>query len=338
MRRPSPRARGAVVRTGSSRAGPARSTRVVGGATVTNCHMPAQRPFAGRCSMSHRSPRRMQNVARRSSGRRLRLARGGDPLLHAGGERLAVLPHGADQALRRAGGADGRAELHQRGVEVADAPRRAGSPRRAARAGPGSRGRAGRSRCGRCGRGRARRCRRRSAHGGRRRSTRRPRRCTGRRRAASSSSSRSRGSWPPCSATTVLAAALEVAGAGVIAEPLPHAQHVLLVGGGEVGERREPLEEPVEVRDDRRDLRLLEHRLADEHVVRVGGGGVAVVDAATAGVRWRSVVPGSRRRSKSSGRRTQHGSILRGMSSRIIGEILESHSGLQSENRAVRFP
>ena len=65
---------------------------------------------------------------------------------------------------------------------------------------------------------------------------------------------------------------MQVAGAAVVAEPLPQLQHVLLVGGGEVGERREGGEEPLEVRDDGGDRGLLEHDLADPDAVRVAVG------------------------------------------------------------------
>jgi hypothetical protein len=60
---------------------------------------------------------------------------------------------------------------------------------------------------------------------------------------------------------------LEIARPAVIAQPLPEQEHVLLVGSRQVGQRRKPLEEAVKIRDDRRHLRLLKHRLADQHVI-----------------------------------------------------------------------
>ncbi len=63
---------------------------------------------------------------------------------------------------------------------------------------------------------------------------------------------------------------LEVAGPGVIAQALPRSEDMLLVGAGQRGEVWKLKEETVEIRNDCADLRLLEHRFADEDVIRVG--------------------------------------------------------------------
>jgi hypothetical protein len=55
----------------------------------------------------------------------------------------------------------------------------------------------------------------------------------------------------------------------VVAQSLPQPQHGLLVRRREVIHRGQRLDEAVEVGDHRSDLRLLEHRLADQHVVGV---------------------------------------------------------------------
>src|SRR5436305_1489399 len=55
----------------------------------------------------------------------------------------------------------------------------------------------------------------------------------------------------------------------VVAQPFPELQHVLLVGGGEVGQRWKGCQEALEVWDDRDNGRLLEHDLADPDAVRV---------------------------------------------------------------------
>ena len=60
-------------------------------------------------------------------------------------------------------------------------------------------------------------------------------------RAASASGVR--GNAPPCVAMTILRAAVQVAGAGVVAEPAPQFHHRLDRRGGQIGQRREALEE-----------------------------------------------------------------------------------------------
>ena len=65
-----------------------------------------------------------------------------------------------------------------------------------------------------------------------------------------------------------LRGAVQVAGAGVIAEAGPEVQHFV---DGRVGQRhdvRKARNETLEVRDHRRDLRLLQHDLRHPHAVR----------------------------------------------------------------------
>jgi hypothetical protein len=62
---------------------------------------------------------------------------------------------------------------------------------------------------------------------------------------------------------------VQVAGAAVVAESLPEAQHLLFGGGGQVAQGGEGVQEAVEVRHDGGDGRLLKHDLADPDVVRV---------------------------------------------------------------------
>ncbi|MCY1532437.1 hypothetical protein D9M68_677120 [compost metagenome] len=62
-------------------------------------------------------------------------------------------------------------------------------------------------------------------------------------------------------ARDLLGAAMQVAGAGVIAQPGPIGHHVFLAGRGQGSHVREAFKEAVVVGDDRRDLRLLQHDL-----------------------------------------------------------------------------
>jgi hypothetical protein len=64
---------------------------------------------------------------------------------------------------------------------------------------------------------------------------------------------------------------VEVPRAAVIPEALPQPQHVLLVCGSQAFDRGKTSDKTLEIRDDGGDLRLLEHRLADEHAIRVQG-------------------------------------------------------------------
>src|SRR5690606_15312418 len=62
--------------------------------------------------------------------------------------------------------------------------------------------------------------------------------------------------------------AVEVAGAGVVAEPLPRLEHVVERRVGERGERREALDPALVVRDRGLYARLLEHDLRNPDAVR----------------------------------------------------------------------
>ena len=79
-------------------------------------------------------------------------------------------------------------------------------------------------------------------------------------------------------------AVAQAAGAVVVAEALPEAQHVVERRRGEVLEARVGGEERLVLGDHARHLRLLQHDLADEDGVRVGGaapGQVAAVGRRT---------------------------------------------------------
>jgi len=62
---------------------------------------------------------------------------------------------------------------------------------------------------------------------------------------------------------------MKVTRPAVVAQPLPQAQYVLLARPRKRMNRRPASHEPPVVRHHRRDLRLLQHRLADKHAVRV---------------------------------------------------------------------
>ncbi len=62
---------------------------------------------------------------------------------------------------------------------------------------------------------------------------------------------------------------MELPRAAVIAEALPEPQHLGLGRGCQRGDRRQGLRESLEVRNDRGDLRLLEHDFAQPDVVGV---------------------------------------------------------------------
>ena len=88
-------------------------------------------------------------------------------------------------------------------------------------------------------------------------------------RSAASSAGQRRGRLPPRVGHDLLGGALECDRAAVVAETLPRLEHGLERCGGErleCGEVGEPL---LEAALDARDLRLLQHHLADEHRVRV---------------------------------------------------------------------
>lgn len=56
----------------------------------------------------------------------------------------------------------------------------------------------------------------------------------------------------------------------VVAEALPEAQHLLLVGRRECSERGPAVHEATEIIHHRGDLGLLEHCFADQHVIGIG--------------------------------------------------------------------
>ncbi len=73
---------------------------------------------------------------------------------------------------------------------------------------------------------------------------------------------------------------VQVPRAAVIAEPFPQPQDVVLVGGGQGGQRGKASQEPLEIWDDGRHRRLLQHDLADPDAVRVARsapGKIAIV-------------------------------------------------------------
>lgn len=63
--------------------------------------------------------------------------------------------------------------------------------------------------------------------------------------------------------------AVEVSGAGVVAEAFPCAEHGLFIGVGERLEVGELFHPSLEVGDDGDDLSLLEHKLRNQNFVRV---------------------------------------------------------------------
>ena len=73
---------------------------------------------------------------------------------------------------------------------------------------------------------------------------------------------------------------VQVAGAAVVAKPLPEEQHILLGSRGQVRHAGKRAHETLEVGDYGRDLRLLQHDLADPDAIRVA------VAAPRAGRRW----------------------------------------------------
>jgi len=74
----------------------------------------------------------------------------------------------------------------------------------------------------------------------------------------------------------------EIAGARVVTEPLPGVKNVMFRGGGERGKIREPDEPFIIIREDGRDLGLLEHELGDENRVGIGGAAPGKIAAAFA--------------------------------------------------------
>ncbi len=232
-------------------------------------HSPPQMPAAGRFSNrivpgafddehAHRALRQRFSRPRRRQRR--------DALLDA---RDAIARDGTVAAARRAARADRRAEIHQRlrvRFDVAFGQQRVGdAPQFALR--PSARPDSPRCRDG--ARARASRCRR------------------GSRRAAPNANaaiaaavvrpmpgsvasvSTSRGNSPPMLGDDRLRRRMQVMRAAVVAESAPVLEHAIVRRGGQrahVGERGE---KALVVRDDRRDLRLLQHDLGQPDPVRV---------------------------------------------------------------------
>jgi len=63
--------------------------------------------------------------------------------------------------------------------------------------------------------------------------------------------------------------AVQIARAGVVAQPAPHGEYVILGGGGEAGKVGKALEEALVIRHDCGDLRLLQHDFRQPDPVRV---------------------------------------------------------------------
>ena len=61
---------------------------------------------------------------------------------------------------------------------------------------------------------------------------------------------------------------VQVARAGVIAEACPQVQYLVQRRVGQIGDCREARHKTLEVRNDRRDLRLLQHHLGEPYFVR----------------------------------------------------------------------
>ena len=99
--------------------------------------------------------------------------------------------------------------------------------------------------------------------------------------------------WEPTRRNHRAGAGVQVAGAGVVAEPRPGGEHVLQRGGGQRPDGRETDQESFIVRDRRRNGGLLQHDLAEPDVVWIGGlarGGAPGQRPAV------SVIPGEQRR------------------------------------------
>src|SRR5947207_2522530 len=85
---------------------------------------------------------------------------------------------------------------------------------------------------------------------------------------------RIRGQWlvRQCALLCHLASeAMEVAGTSIVPESLPRLAHLPRMRARQLRECREAMEEPIVVRDDARDLGLLEHELRHEHAIWIAG-------------------------------------------------------------------
>ena len=163
----------------------------------------------------------------------------------------------------------------------------------------------------------ARHCRRPPRPADRRRSPRSPPRCSRRSRAARAAAAGSSGKRAAMRRDDGPRAGVQVAGAGVIAEPLPGMQHLVERGRGQRANIGKARHELVKIGADRRDRRLLQHDLAEPDAVGVGrlaGRGAPGQVAAVA------VVPGEQRRGIGAARRQGRGRIgLAGMNGRDSG-------------------
>src|SRR4029434_7174486 len=72
---------------------------------------------------------------------------------------------------------------------------------------------------------------------------------------------------------------VKIASAGVIAEPLPGVEDIRFLGPGERGKIRETIEPALIVRNDSRDLGLLEHEFRDQDRVWIAGSAPREVSA-----------------------------------------------------------
>ena len=181
--------------------------------------------------------------------------------------------HGHSTQRGRARRAQHRAQIHHRLREIA------GPLLRHQRRGEGAQPRLGRAAAA-CARRTAaprpaRHCRRPPRPAGRRRSPRSPPRCSRRSRAARAAPPGRPGNAPPCARDDGPRAGVQVAGAGVIAEPLPGMQHLVERGRGQRANIGKARHELVKIGADRRDRRLLQHDLAEPDAVGIGRAGRA---------------------------------------------------------------
>ena len=63
---------------------------------------------------------------------------------------------------------------------------------------------------------------------------------------------------------------MQIAGASVIAQPLPGMEHLVEISRGQILDPRPASEKIAKIRTDGRDRRLLQHDLAEPDMIRVG--------------------------------------------------------------------
>jgi hypothetical protein len=63
--------------------------------------------------------------------------------------------------------------------------------------------------------------------------------------------------------------AMKVSGAPIIAQPFPDSEDFLLISFRQIAQGRKRMKETLEVRDDSRNLGLLQHDLADPDAIRI---------------------------------------------------------------------